>query len=192
MERHFSSAEKYAASAIDPNRKRLASILGVRDARVAFDALELIATPDQPALIGRGENYEIFAVRWPAFSDVTAEGVMFVPSGRKPVANVVVIPDADHSPEQLCGLIEGVAPESQVARRLAESGCRVLIPVLVGRHLENRRVTMTDREFIYRPAFVLGRHVIGYEIQKVLAAVDCFSKDAAAKDMAFWVMAKAE
>jgi dienelactone hydrolase len=178
--RDFSSAEKYTAS-IEPNRKRLATILGVRDARVAFDAPELIATPDQPALIGRGENYEIFAVRWPAFGDVTAEGVMIVPSGRKPVANVVCIPDADQSPEQLCGLVEGVAPESQVARRLAESGCRVLIPALIGRHLENRRVTMTDREFIYRPAFVLGRHIIGYEIQKVLAAVDFFSKDAGAK-----------
>ena len=174
--RDFSSPEKYVAS-VDPNRSRLASILGVRDPRVAFDAPELLATPSQPALIGRGENYEIFAVRWQAFGDVNAEGVMLMPTGRKPLADVVCIADADQSPEQLCGLAEGVASESQFARRLAQSGCRVLIPTLIDRHLENRRVVMTNREFIYRPAFVLGRHIIGYEIQKVLAAVDYFSKD---------------
>ncbi len=32
------------------------------------------------------------------------------------------------------------------------------------------------REWIYRPAFELGRHVIGYEVQKVLAVVDWFRK----------------
>jgi dienelactone hydrolase len=38
---------------------------------------------------------------------------------------------------------------------------------------------MTDqphREWIYRQAFHMGRHVIGYEVQKVLAAVDWFKR----------------
>ena len=174
--RDFSSAEKYVAS-VEPNRARLRSILGARDPRVAFDAPEMLATPNQPALIGRGEKYDIFAVRWPAFGDVNAEGVMLLPTGRHPIADVVCVADADQSPEQLCGLAEGIAPDSQFARRLAENGCRVLIPTLIDRHLENRRAIMTNREFIYRPAFVLGRHIIGYEIQKVLAAVDFFSKE---------------
>lgn len=177
--RDVASAGKYTAS-VEPNRTRLAWILGVRDPRVAFDAPELLATPNQPALIGRGDNYDIFAVRWPAFGDVNAEGVLLAPTGRKPLADVVCIPDADQSPEQLCGLSESIAPASQFARRLAESGCRVLIPTLIDRHLENRRATLTNREFIYRPAFELGRHLIGYEIQKVLAAVDWFSKDGGA------------
>ncbi|MGV2334713.1 MAG UNVERIFIED_CONTAM: hypothetical protein LVR18_11570 [Planctomycetaceae bacterium] len=37
------------------------------------------------------------------------------------------------------------------------------------------RVTFTNqphREFLYRQAFEVGRHVIGYEVQKTLAAVD--------------------
>ena len=33
------------------------------------------------------------------------------------------------------------------------------------------------REFIYRAAYELGRHIIGYEIQKVLAAVDALASD---------------
>jgi dienelactone hydrolase len=32
--------------------------------------------------------------------------------------------------------------------------------------------SLSDREFIYRPAYELGRHPIGYEIQKALSAVD--------------------
>ena len=31
---------------------------------------------------------------------------------------------------------------------------------------------MTNREYIYRSAYELGRHVIGYEVQKSLALVD--------------------
>src|SRR5207253_1905570 len=33
------------------------------------------------------------------------------------------------------------------------------------------------REFVYRMSFEMGRHIIGYEMQKVLAAVDWFCKD---------------
>src|SRR5690242_11610985 len=50
--RDFSSAEAYNKS-IEPNRKRLAHILGVRDPRVSFDAPELVGTTAQPALVGK-------------------------------------------------------------------------------------------------------------------------------------------
>ena len=36
----------------------------------------------------------------------------------------------------------------------------------------NARARLTSREFAYRSAFELGRHLIGYEVQKVLALVD--------------------
>jgi dienelactone hydrolase len=180
--RDFSSPEKYSKS-IEPNRKRLAHILGVRDPRVPFDAPELVATTAQPALVGRGKNFEAFAVRWPAFGDVHGEGLLLVPTKGKPVADVVAIPDADVTPEQLVGLMPGVKPEAQYARRLAESGCRVLVPVLIDRTYEarNGRAKMTNREFLYRSAFELGRHLIGYEVQKVLAGVDWFHKEGKGK-----------
>src|SRR5205823_5887739 len=124
--RDFSSPEASSKS-IEPNRKRLAHILGVRDPRVPFDAPELLATTAQPALVGRGKGYEVFAIRWPTFGNVHGEGLLLVPTGKK-IADVVAIPDADQTPEQIVGLAEGIAPESQFARRLAESGCRVVVP----------------------------------------------------------------
>lgn len=168
---------------LEPKRKRLAHILGVRDPRKACQALEYQATTREPALVGKGPHYEIYAVRWPAFADVYGEGLLIVPVGRKPVADVIVVPDADQTPEQLTGLQPGLPPESQVARRLAESGCRVVVPVLLSRKLEprNGRAVLTHREFIYRSAFELGRHILGYEIQKALAVVDWFTADAGSK-----------
>jgi dienelactone hydrolase len=176
--RDFSSKEAYEKS-IAPNRQRLAHILGVRDPRPARVEMELVATTEQPALVGKSGAFEAYAVRWNAFGDVHGEGLLLKPIGREPIADVIAIPDADQTPEMISGLAEGVAPESQYARRLAESGCRVIVPVLLDR-TSRMRVTagrtsgpeLSNREFIYRSAFELGRHVIGYEVQKVLAAVD--------------------
>jgi dienelactone hydrolase len=177
-----SSPENWTKS-MGPYRKRLAHILGVRDARHPAAAPELVATVDQPALVGKGKGYDIFAIRWKAFADVTGEGLLIVPRDKKPIGHVVALPDADVTPEQLCGLVPGVKPEEQYARRLAERGYRVVVPTLIPRRYAARegRAKMTDREFIYRSAFELGRHLIGYELQKVFAVVDWFAKDKDAK-----------
>ncbi|MBM4019834.1 MAG: hypothetical protein FJ288_16185, partial [Planctomycetes bacterium] len=135
--RDLSSPQKYADS-VEPNRQRLAHILGVRDPRVPFEAPELLGTTAQPPLVGQAEAYKVYAVRWPAFGDVHGEGLLLVPADGRKVADVVAIPDADQAPESLAGLSDGVAAESQFARRLAESGCRVLVPTLIDRGVTQR------------------------------------------------------
>jgi dienelactone hydrolase len=182
-----SSTEAYSQS-IEPNRQRLAHILGVRDPRVPFEALEYVATTNQLALVGRGDGYDIFAVRWPVLSDpdpgrniatIYGEGLLLVPTNRDPVADVIAIPHCEQTPEQIAGLQEGVAPRDQFARQLAERGFRVIVPVLINR--QEKMSNLTNREWLYRSAFELGRHLIGYEVQKVLALVDWFDKDARSK-----------
>lgn len=196
--RDFASAEAYNKS-VEPNRKRLAHILGVRDARVPFDAPELVGTTKQSPLVGKGEGFEIYAVRWPVFREVHGEGLLLVPTKGEPIANVVAIPDADQTPEQICGLADGVPFDSQFARRLAARGCRVLVPTLINRAKEMRAPPgqtrgnkITSREFVYRSAFELGRHMIGYEVQKVLAGVDWFDKDAGGEDAKIGVIGYGE
>ncbi|MSR58118.1 MAG: hypothetical protein EXS05_10630 [Planctomycetaceae bacterium] len=178
--RDYSSAEAYEKS-IAPNRERLRTILGAIDPRVEANGLELLATTNQPSVIGKGTGYAIQSVRWPVLEGVTAEGLLLEPD-EPPVARIVALPDADWTPEQIVGLVEGVAPESQFARRLVENGCQVLIPTLISRDdtfSGNPNVRYTNqphREFIYRQAFEMGRHIIGYEVQKVMAAVDQFTR----------------
>ena len=83
----------------------------------------------------------------------------------------------------LAGLAPGVEPAAQFARRLAENGCQVLVPVLIDRAdtwsgIAGIKMTnQPHREWIYRMAYEVGRHIIGFEVQKVLAAVDWFTRE---------------
>lgn len=153
-----------------PARDRLRKILGVVDARIPFDAPGLIATTAQSTQVAETSAFRVYAVRWPVLDGLTAEGLLFEPAG-KIVARVVAIPDADQVPEQF-----------RISQVLAASGCQVLSPVLIDRSdiwSGNPRIRMTNqphREFIYRMAFMVGRHVLGYEVQKTLAAVDWFAR----------------
>ena len=173
----FNTRASYSKS-LPSNRQHLAHILGVRDKRTPFVGLQLDATTSRPALIGQGKNYKVYAVRWPVMRNITGAGLLIVPSGPI-VANVVAIPDADQTPEQLVGLVEGTAANSQFARRLAESGCRVVVPMLIHRKKDRyrSRAFISRREFVWRSAFELGRHIIGYELQKTLAVVDWFTQE---------------
>ncbi len=182
-DRDFGSPHDYAAS-IEPNRKRLAHILGLRDARPQAEALTLDATTVQSPVVAESKRIKVLAVRWPAVGGIArrihGEGLLLIPLGREPIADVIAIPDAEQTPESICGLVAGVDAQSQFARRLAESGCRVLVPAVLDRNLRvyNGRATLTAREYLYRSSFDLGRHPIGYEVQKILAGVDWFKHDA--------------
>ena len=178
----YASSEAYARS-VQPNRDRLKRILGVVDVRLPVKELEYVATTRTPPLVAETDRYKVHAVRWPVLDGVDAEGLLLEPKGPA-IAQVVALPDADWTPEMLAGLAPGVPAESQFARRLAENGCRVLVPTLIDRSDtwsgNSRRGWMTNqphREFVYRMAFEMGRHIIGYEIQKVLSAVDWFARE---------------
>lgn len=176
----LSSPENYVKS-VEPNRQRFLKRIGLVDAREKV-GMELVARfpSDEPGLVGKGRGFKILAVRWNALRGVEGEGLLLEPA-RKPVADVIALPDADWTPEMLVGLKEGVPNEAQFARRLAENGCRVLLPMLIDRQQTYsgtpgiRMTNQPHREFIYRAAFEMGRHLIGYEVQKVLAAVDWLS-----------------
>ncbi len=164
---------------VEPHRARLRTILGVVDDRVPIEALELVATTSNPSRIASGDNYSVSAVRWPALPGVFGEGLLLEPDS-PPTARIVAIPDAAWTPEMLVGLAPGLAVEAQFARRLAESGCQVIVPTLIDRTARwtglagHRRSNLPHREFLYRMSYELGRHLIGYELQRILAAVDFF------------------
>jgi dienelactone hydrolase len=167
--RDFSSPEAYAKS-IEPNRKRLAHILGVRDNRVPFDAPEIVSTLDLPPVWAADDTYQIHSVRWPAFGDVHGQGLLLMPKDREPLADVVVVMHCDAEQQSLTHTVFGkdFAP---YARHLTTSGCRVLILSVIERRTEAPR-KINSRELLYRSAFELGRGLTGYEVQKVLAALN--------------------
>lgn len=178
--RDHASPEAYERS-VAPNRERFRQIVGLIDERLANPVPRIESPAGGPTMVAVGSGYKVYSVRWPVFDGVDGEGLLLAPEG-SPVARVVALPDADWSPEALVGLAAGIPAEAQFARRLAENGCLVLVPTLInradtwsGNRELNRYTNLTHREYIYRMAYEIGRHIIGYEVQRVLAAVDWFS-----------------
>jgi dienelactone hydrolase len=187
----YSSPAAYAKS-VAGRRERFRAIIGAADPRVPSPELLWNANHAASSLVARigggaTPQIEIHSVRWPVFSgDVPAavygEGLLLEPAG-EPRANLIVLPDAATTPEMIAGLQPGLELSSQLAQRLALAGCRVLVPLLIDRSdtwsgLEGVRYTnQPHREFLYRMAYEMGRHIIGYEAQKVLAAVDWFARN---------------
>ena len=159
-----------------PDRERLRILIGAIDPRLPIKALELVGDTLEPALLAENDKGRIYRVRWPVLNGVHGEGILIQPKG-KPLARVVYIPDADTLPEALAGIQKGHPDAS-----LINSGCEIVIPTLISRDSEfsgserlGVKTNLPHREWIYRQSFELGRHIIGYEVQKVLALVDLFA-----------------
>lgn len=183
----LSSPAAYAQS-LAPYRAQLQQILGVVETRVPGRGIENLSATTlsgkPPAGTRRPRNptehYSILPARWQVFTHVTAEGILLYPADDEIVGLVVALPDATWTPEAFCGADPTLPEACPLPRKLAQQGFLVVIPTLLSRDdtfAGNPDVAMTNqshREYVYRQAFELGRHVIGYEVQKVLAAVDAF------------------
>lgn len=184
----YSSAGAYAKS-LEPQRQRLRKILGVIDQRLP-PAMEYVGSTERPSLLGETKEYKVFAVRWPVLPGVHGEGLLLEPTG-KVKASVVAIPDADQTPENFAGLVK--RDSMPAITTLATNGVRIVIPTLIDRNDTwagsarlGRFTNQTHREFVYRMSFEMGRHIIGYEVQKVLAAVDWLCQDKDHSPIAVW------
>ena len=169
--RDYSSPEAYEKS-IAPNRERLRTYIGAVDE----------ASPDVRTLIGFDfvgefpDSEEMTTLKREVIDGVTVEAIV---SGENVSSHVIFIPDAAHSPEQVMGWQPGISPQERIPERL-DRGHQTssTIPVILNRDDEfsgNPSVRFTNqphREFIYRGAFEMGRHVIGYEVQKIMRMVD--------------------
>lgn len=171
-----SSPEAFSKS-IQPNRERLRKLLGVVDRRLP-PRMEYAGGPDDPALVAETDRYKVYTVRWAVLPGVDGEGLLLEPV-KTPKGFVIALGDADWAPEKFVGLAPGVTAPSQIPRRMAEEGYRVIVPVLIdradthsGSAKLNKWTNQPHREFVHRMAYEMGRTLIGYEVQKVLAAID--------------------
>ena len=169
------SATPYRAEA-----SRFAKMIGVVDSRISPAKMERFGDDANPALISESPRFTIHQVRWPVLEGVSGEGLLVAPK-EKSKGIIVVVPDASQTPEELIGLRVGDPEHRAFVRRLAHHGFTLVIPALINREIyegkpgENQRLKrsrQSHREWIYRQAFHMGRHIIGYEVQRILAVVD--------------------
>ncbi len=171
------ASKEALAKSLPAKRERLRKLLGVVDERVKPN-LEYVSGPNKSSELAVIDGCKVHAVRWAVLPGVDAEGLLIEPKD-KPKMNVVAIPHADQSPEELAGLVK---LSDDFALGLARRGYRVLVPTLIDRKDElsanvklKKQTNIPHREFVYRMAYEMGRTLIGYEVQKVLAAVDWFT-----------------
>ncbi|MBL8179806.1 MAG: hypothetical protein JNK48_34320 [Bryobacterales bacterium] len=142
--------DSYRKPPSSPTRERLAYILG---------ATEPLQRRPMERLGGH-------RVRWQVLDTLAGEGLLLQPK-TKPRLFVVAIPDAGESLESFA---------AGMPSTLAAAGATVLIPQIVDRADTfsgvpgARQTNMPHREFLWRQLYPLGRHIIGVEVQKVLAA----------------------
>ena len=178
LEDSASSGNRDAWEAVAKERRaELSEMIGAVDARRSGELTVQMDPAEKSPAIPAG-SFVVRKVIWPVFDGVHGEGLILQPSEPAKAA-VIVLPDADQTPEQSAGIHEGVEPHLQFARQLAERGFLVIVPVLVDRRDNwsgseklKRFTNAPHREWIHRQSFEAGRTLIGYEVQKVLAAVD--------------------
>ncbi len=170
--RDYSSPESYVAS-VAKQREMLRTIIGAVDERV--DVRLSIQQEDVTA--NESPRPVAVPVTWTVMEGVTAEGLLVLPRG-EPRAAAIMLPDCAWQPRQLVESAESGEAVHPLAAQLASQRCLVLVPSLISRdhqfsgNPDIRMTNLSHREFVYRMAFEMGRHIIGYEVQKVLAAVD--------------------
>ena len=173
---------------VDPDRtaasrRELADALGVVDPREP-GRLTVTAPVDGSGEVARAGEIRILAVHWPVFRQVRGEGLLLLPEGT-PRGDVIVVPDCDVTPEQAVLLDRAPdATDPGFPLQMARAGFRVLVPGLVDRgsrwagNPPYRPVRHSQRETLWRAGYQVGRHLLGYEVQRILAGADALAADA--------------
>lgn len=175
-QRNFSSVAAFDQS-VAKQRAQLKALLGVAGERMR-PVLQIATRNDLTPYTIVEKEYSVSAVRWTVMNNLSAEGILIRPA-KKVIARAVIIPDADLEPEALAGMLKGADVASASVLALAKSGVEILIPALINRRYTysgnpslNLHTQQPHREWIYRQAYEIGRHIIGYELQKIFSAID--------------------
>lgn len=164
-------------------REVLKVVLGIKKTAPADVQIYPWVTAESNAIILEDDLLRARVVRWPVLEGVHGEGLLIEPVSGAVTGTVIVSLDAEQNPEDGLGLGSGMERESWWVRRYVQAGARVVIPDWISRAVQRRQspsggwgADLTHREYLYRPAFEMGRTVIGYETQKLLALVEWAKK----------------
>ena len=107
--RHVGWAREAGDPALAARRQELAQVLGLpRDARPQPDGFEYHDVLAEPRAEAPG--FRVHPVRWQAFGHVHGTGLLLEPK-TTPAANVIVVPDASQTAEDLARNIRAVVAE---------------------------------------------------------------------------------
>jgi dienelactone hydrolase len=159
---NFSSLDSYKAS-VQGHRADLRAMLGLIQPRHG--------TPNIKVL-GEERNLSLEEVTLPINSGFSVRALLFLPHSSPPAAAIIAIPPATESREEFAGIVQGMMPAKWLRTLLAHN-IAVAVPLMVERSDDNplcRQAGYKDRRrILWRAAFIVGRTLVGVEVQEVLA-----------------------
>lgn len=153
--------------AVDPLTAKTPLTIGVNvvDWQIAFDANGALLTHNN-------------LLRWDVTEGISGESRGYTASFASPTGQRVT----QHNPPEIILLADPDqdsqnSSETDLAPRLAHTGANVHQILMIDRntdfsgHPDIKQTNMSHREYLYRLGFNLGRHVIGYEVERTLALI---------------------
>lgn len=163
-------------SFLEAKREKLARLLGIRELRKSFDAPQILGTLNAGCVIQETTAWKMFQIKWDVFDDYAAQGFLVEPNaeqnGNKIDKVIIALAHDGMCPKAYFQSL----PELQ---KEAQSGhVRIVLPASLNRETVSfKNARLPRRELIWRESYVLGRHLIGYEIEAVRAIIDWIKKD---------------
>jgi len=157
----FSSVDAYRKS-LQEHRENLRKMLGLVDlSNKSLDAKSVILESD-------GVGVEDVTITLD--EELRARALLFIPQG-KVVGAVIALSDSAESRETFTGVAEGKASATWLTS-LLEERLVVCVPVTVERGSDfafGERYRIDRRQFLHRLGFIVGRTLVGLEVQQTLA-----------------------
>jgi dienelactone hydrolase len=162
---NFSSRSAYEAS-VSGHRLHLRKMLGL---------IEVTPQKADVKVLRESGGLRIERVNIALDGDFSMSALVFLPEVSNRKAAVVAIPDADQSPEEFVGIAEGMTTAGWL-RELLGRGVAVAIPQTVERRADHPLCAKAGghdrRLMLWRLGFIVGRTLVGMEVQQVVALAD--------------------
>lgn len=166
----FSSVKTYEAS-LQKHRDHLREMLGLTP-----------LSPGTPQIktLQESENLKIEDVTIPIADGFRARALLFLPRSSIPVAAVIAVPPASESREEFARVLQGTTPAQWIITLLARH-VAVAVPITVerraGHPLCERAGGKDRRHALWRAGFIVGRTLVGIEVQEAMALREYLSSE---------------
>lgn len=161
----FSSAQAFQSS-VQVHRSRLRKILGLIEPRTGKPEIRVLQ---------EDESVRVEDVAIPLDTDFRLQALLFVPRAPGQKAVAIAIPPANQSREEFAGIARDMTPAKWLTT-LLEHRVAVAIPTIVERRADHPLCEKTGgqdrRRILWRLGFIVGRTLVGLDVQQVLALGD--------------------
>lgn len=158
----FSSRDAYRES-LQGHRTRLGKMLGL---------IQFQSGIPQATILQEDEDLKVEDVSIPIDRGLSARALVFSPRSGVAAGGVIAIPPSDQSREEFVGIVQGMTPAKWLSA-LLERNVTVAVPIMVERRDDHplcRQAGDKDRRrLLWRAGFIVGRTLVGVEVQQVLA-----------------------